>query len=340
MPPLNERLTRRRGFLRTGLRGAAGLVLASACGPVSVPVSPQPSRVPRVGVLVTSLSANRADYEAFREGMQALGWTDGQNVRFEVSSAEGDTSRYDALAATLVDRPVDVIVVASSQAASAARGATRTIPIVMAGVQEPVALGLIENLAHPGGNVTGMSRLTTLLGAKRLELLKDVVTALTRVAMLSDSSAAAGLGLAEIQAAAPGFGLEIQALSVRTVDDFAAAVASATRARAGALITNGALFQAQRTRLAELVVGARLPSIHADRSYVEAGLLMSYGEERTYGYRHAATYVDKILKGAKPADLPVEQPTALELAINLKTAEVLGVTIPSQLAAQVTHWIK
>jgi len=321
---------------------AAGLALLGGCS--SPPArETRPARVPRVGVLLGS-SGPDPYYDAFRESMRELGWIEGQNVRYEVrstrTSSEGNADAIPAQTAALVNLPVDVIHTSGSIAALAAQRATSTIPIVMAGVQDPVALGLVASLGRSGGNVTGLSRLTIQLGAKRLELLKEVVPGLARVAYFWESSPAGALGLADIQAPAQALGLQVQALEVKMVDEFEAAFAAASRERAEAFLTNGALFRQQRVRLAELAARTRLPSIHADRSYAEAGLLMSYGEDLFDLQRRSATYVDKILRGANPAELPVEQPSKFELVVNLKTAQALGVTIPPSLAGQVTEWIR
>jgi putative ABC transport system substrate-binding protein len=329
----------RRTFLVAGARlGASvgGLALLSGCDRPSS-TEARRARIPRIGFLLTAGSTQNLD--AFREGLRQLGWIEGQNIGFEVR--EGDANALAAFGVALVDLPVDVIVTGGSTPALAIKRATSTIPLVMAGVQEPVSLGLVASLAHPGGNVTGLSRLTTQLAAKRLELLKEVVPGLARVAVIWDSSPGAALNLSETQAAAQELGLQVQALAVKSsaADELEAAFAAASRDRAQALIFHGALFQANRARIAVLASSARIPSMHADRGYVQAGGLMSYGENLPDLYLRAAAYVDKILRGAKPADLPVEQPTKFELVVNLKTAQTLGLTIPPSIASRVTEWI-
>jgi len=291
-----------------------------------------------VGLLFGTLV--QRDLDAFRDGLREYGWIDGENVIVDVRSGEGDVTAYEAHAVALVNLPSDLIVTSNSTAALALKRATTTIPIVMAGVQEPLALGLVSSLGQPGGNVTGLGRLTTQLGAKRLEILKEVLTDLSRVVMLWDSSQAAALGVAQIESVAPALGLKVQVLEVKSADDFEPALAAAIRERAEAMITNGALFRVQRERLAQAASRARIPSIHSDKSYVEAGLLMSFGEDLPAIYRRSAAFVDRIFRGAKPADLPIEEPRVFEFAVNLTTAEMLGLHIPQSLGSRVTEWIR
>lgn len=333
-----ERALTRRDLVRAVARlgvSTAGLVLLSGCDSRSAGES-APVRVPRVGFMVLNLANNSQDFAAFREGMRKFGWFEPQNVTFAPRSAEGV---LDAVAAELVRLPADVIVTSNSTCALALQRATRTVPIVMAGVQEPEALGLVTNLAQPGANITGLSRLTTQLAAKRLEILREVIPGLVRLTVLWDTTPGATLNLRETEAAAAAIGLQVQKVAVKSAEDFEAAVAEASQQQAEVVLLHGGLFRAQRTRIAEVMVRARLPSMASDRSYVEAGTLLSYGEDAVDLFLRAAKFVDKILRGAKPADLPVELPTAFEFVVNLKTAHALGLSIPPSVASRVTTWI-
>jgi len=290
-----------------------------------------PVKVRRIGLLSQYSPSDTAPlHQAFRLGLRDLGWVEGKNISIEYRYAEGGADRLPDLAADLVRLKVDVIVASASSASLAAQKATRAIPIVMASGGDPVAGGLVESLARPGGNVTGLSQMTTEMAGKRLELLKEIVPKLSRVAVLWDPQIAGStLTWKEIQLAARQLGIQLQSLEVRSPNDFDQAFADATRARAGALfITQAPVITTNLKRIAGLAAKSRLPTIFHLSEFADAGGLVAYGADRADMYRRAATFVDKILKGAKPGDLPVELPTKFELVVNMKTAKVLGITIP------------
>jgi putative ABC transport system substrate-binding protein len=297
-----------------------------------------PEKVPRVGYLNPGSSSDplrQRRLEAFRQGLRDLGYVDGQNIAIESRWAEGQYDRYPALAADLVRLRVDVIVAMSGAATQAAQQATRTIPIVMSLVMDPVGSGLVPSLARPGGNVTGTSVMGPDLAGKQLELLREAVPKVSRVALLRHpANPASAHYLREAEAAARVLGVRLQTLEARNPQEIDRAFAAMTRERAGGLlIFPDALFGTQRRQIAELAAKRRLPSIFLIGSpeYAEAGGLMVFSPNLFDLERRAATYVGKILKGAKPADLPVEQPTKFELVINLRTAKALGLTIPPSL---------
>jgi putative ABC transport system substrate-binding protein len=272
--------------------------------------------------------------EAFRQGLRALGYVEGQNLVLEYRYAEGSAERLPALAAELVQRQVDVIVAGGVPAIRAAQQATRTIPIVIAGVTDPVGQGLVSSLARPGGNTTGLSLLNEELPGKRLELLKETVPQSTRIAVLANPALPAYASrLHNLTVAAQALGLHLHVVEVCRADELDSAFAAMTRAGVDALlvIAEPALMDGLRGQVADLATTSRLPAIYDWKMYVDAGGLMAYGPSLPGIYRRTATYVDKILKGATPADLPVEQPTKFELVINLKTAQALGITIPPTL---------
>jgi putative ABC transport system substrate-binding protein len=271
--------------------------------------------------------------EAFRQGLRELGYVEGQNIAIESRWTEGKDDRLPGLAADLVRSKVDVIVAETGAATRAAQQATRTIPIVMSTVNDPVGSGLVASLARPGGNVTGLTIMSPDLVGKQLELLKEVVPKVSRVALLRHpDNPASAAQLREAQAAAQALGVRLQTLEARSPQEIDDAFAAMTRERAGALlIIPDTLFWSQRRQIVELAVKRRLPSMRIGESYAEAGGLMSYGPSYLDLERRAATFVDKILKGANPADLPVELPTKFELVINLKTAKAIGLTIPQPL---------
>jgi len=291
----------------------------------------QPKKVPRIGFLGgASASFYAARTNAFRQGLNELGYTEGKNIDIEYRYAEGKFDRLPDLAAELVGLKVDVIVAAPTPSVLAAKKASATTPIVFASVVDPVASGLVASLARPGGNITGLTILGPELSGKRLELLKEVLPNVTRVAALWNSAnPAQELVWKEMQAAAQQLHLQLQSLEVRSANDFDIAFKAALRERAQALIPSGEpLINTQLKRIVEFAAKNRLPAMYAGPEAVDAGGLMSYAPNYTDHYRRAAVYVDKILKGAKPADLPVEQPTKFEFAINLKTAKQIGLTIP------------
>jgi len=305
----------------------------------------QAGKVPRIGFLsLTSPSDRPPLLDAFRQGLRELGWVEGQNIVIDYRYAEGRVDRLPDLAAELVRLKVDLIVAsAGTQAATAAKNATETIPIVMIYVRDPVGTGLIASLARPGGNVTGVSGSAGLgLFAKQLELLKETVPKIRRVAILSNpDNAYHQLAIREVNVAARSLGVQLQLLEARGPNEFDGAFAAMAKERVGALLVlSDAIFGSHGTRLADLAARSRLPAAFGVRDDVEAGGLMSYGPSILDSYRQAATYVDKILKGAKPADLPVEQPMKFELVLNLKTAEALGLTIPPLILFQADEVIR
>jgi len=298
---------------------------------VSVAQAQQPAKIPPIGFLgATSLSATSARIEAFRHGLRELAYVEGKNIFIEYRWAEGKIERLPELAAELVRLKVDVIVTSSAAPTRAAKEATTTIPIVMANDNDPVGSGHVASLARPGGNVTGVSTLAPEISGKQLELLKEMVPKLSRVAVLgtSTNSGYAQL-LREVELAAGAFKVKLQYLDVLNAKDIETAFRAASKERAGAvLVLASPVNFAQRTQIAELAVKNRLPAIYAQTEYTEAGGLMYYGANTPDLFRRAATYVDKILKGRTPADLPVEQPMKFEFIINLKAAKQTGLTIP------------
>ena len=294
----------------------------------------QPTRVQRIGVLSTgSLSAGEHLFKAFQERLREFGYIEGQNVAFEARGADGRNERLPGLATELLRLDVDVIVTIGTPAAVAAKQATSTLPIVTAVVADPVGAGLIASLARPGGNVTGIADLDEELTGKRLELLKEIVPGLSRVAVMwKAGNPAHETALREAEVAARSSGLQLKHREVRAASEFQTAFALMTKEHVGALVLLAdSMFATYRTQLVNLSAKNRMPAIFWRREFVEAGGLMSYGTIYPELYRRAADYVAKILKGAKPADLPVEQPTQFELVINLKTARALGLTIPQTL---------
>jgi len=303
----------------------------------------QAKKIRRIGLLSPFSPADSALWhQAFRQGLRDLGWIEGKNISIEYRYAEGRSDRLPDLAADLVRLQVDIIVASVAPDALAAKNATRTIPIVMASAGDPVQLGLVDSLARPGGNITGLSQMAYELAGKRLELLKEIVPKLSRVAVLWDPpDRGSTLSWNEIQLPGRQLGVQLHSLEVRSPNDFDKAFEEATRAGADALaIMPSPLFVTNLQRLAALAAKSRLPSIFHLRAFVDAGGLVSYGIDRSDLFRRAATYVDKILKGAKPADLPVEQPMKFELVINLKAAKQIGLTIPPNVLARADKVIK
>jgi putative tryptophan/tyrosine transport system substrate-binding protein len=292
----------------------------------------QPKKVPRIGFVSPSGDPNDPgpQVEGFRQGLGDLGYIEGKNILVEYRYMEGMSGRIPSLVAELVQLKVDVLVVAPLQAIRAAKQATKTIPIVMVTTVDPVAAGLVDSLARPGGNVTGLTRLTRELSAKRLELLKEVVPGISRVGVLWEASPGGTIGFKEYEAAAPALKIQLQSLEVRGPNpDLEGAFQAAAKGRANALITiRSVLLLSYPKRIADLAIQNRMPSMSEGSVFVEAGSLVSYAASDAESFRRAAYYVDRILKGTKPADLPVEQPTKFELVINLKTAKQIGLTIP------------
>jgi putative ABC transport system substrate-binding protein len=312
---------------------------------VAVPAeAQQPKKVPRIGFLSGfSSSSDRKRVEAFRQGLRELGYVEGQNVFVEYRYAGGNADENPKLAAELVSLKVDLIVVGGgSGLARAVKGSTKTIPIVITGGSDPVGAGLVASLAQPGGNITGLTAIAAELAGKRLELLKETLPKLTRVGVLwNPTDQGSAQGLKEIEIAAPTLGLEVQSIQVRSPSNFESAFKAAIAGQARALqVLGSGLINSHRNRIIEFATKSRLPTMFADAALVEAGGLMSYGPNAPDLYRRAATYVDKILKGAKPADLPVEQPTKFELVINLKAAKQIGLTIPPNVLARADKVIK
>jgi putative tryptophan/tyrosine transport system substrate-binding protein len=305
----------------------------------------EPKKIPRVGYLSAGASCPGANerLEAFRQGLNSLGYVEGANIRIECRSAEGKFDRLPSLVAELVQLKVDVFLMGTLVAIRAAKQASTTIPIVMVLSVDPVATGLVHSLAHPGGNVTGLTNLARDLSGKRLELFKEVVPELSRVGVLRDAGdPSAALGLKEYEAVASALKVQLQSLEVRGPNpDLENAFQSAVNGHATGLITiRGTLFNRYLKQIAELAIKHRLPSMHEGIQYVEPGGLMSYATNDLNQWRRAATYVDKILKGAKPADLPVEQPTKFEFIVNLKAAKQIGLTIPPNVLARADKVIR
>jgi putative ABC transport system substrate-binding protein len=320
---------------------AGGLLAA----PLAVEAQ-QAAKVARIGFLSLHVAPNRHLREAFRQGLRDLGYLEGRNVVIEYRDAEGKVERLPALAAELVALKVDVIVTGGgTPTALAAKQATKSIPIVFASAPDPVTDGLVTSLARPGGNVTGSSNLNPELVGKCLEQLKQAVPGVSRVAVLWQPGAMDERTekdmLKRAEVAGRALGVRLQVVEARGPADFGRAFSDMTRARADALTVLGsAMFFSERKRLLDLTAKNRLPAVYSQREFVDAGGLMAYGPNLADFFRHAATYVDKILKGAKPADLPVEQPTKFELVVNLKTAKALGLTIPPSLLARADQVIQ
>jgi putative ABC transport system substrate-binding protein len=297
----------------------------------------QQSAIPVIGVLhPTSREAFAENLRGFRQGLKETGYVEGENVAFEFRWANGQLDRLPELAADLVRRRVAVIASASPPAAFAAKEATATIPIVFGMAQDPVKLGLVASLARPGGNLTGVNFLLTELAAKRLEMLCAMVPTAKRLAVLVNPAQATNTESTsqEVQAGAQAIGLQIRVLNVGTNREIDAAFASFEHERPDALfIGSGSLFNGRRVQLTQWAAHQRIPASYAGREFVEAGGLMSYGSNTTDGYRQSGAYVGRILKGAKPADLPVVQSTKFELVINAQTARMLGLTVPDKLLA-------
>ena len=319
----------RRRFLLTSLAGALATPLAAE--------AQQAAKMWRVGYLAAGAQSENLNYlNSFRQGIRDLGYVEGRNIAIEYRWGEGNYERLPPLAAELVHLRVDVIVAANAPSAQAAKDATREIPIVMTVLVDPAAAGLVASLARPGGNVTGLSIMAPELVGKHLELLKEVVPKVSRVAVLGNPSNPGTTSQVQAAgAAAQALGLQLQLMEARDPSDLEHAFEAMKRARVDAvLVLVDAMFGSQRERIARLAIQHRLPAVSGLTRHAHAGDLLAYGASRVDVYRRAATYVDKILKGAKPADLPVEQPTKFELVINLKTAKALGLTIPPSLLAR------
>ena len=303
----------------------------------------QAKKVPRIGFLTAaSPSSVAARIEAFRQGLRELGYVEGKNIVIEYRYAAGKLERQSALAAELVHLKVDIIVTGGPTATGAAKEATATIPIVMAQDFDPVSTGLVASLARPSGNITGLATLYPEISGKQLELLKEIVPRLSRLATLGTSTIPGNAqALKEMELAAGVFGVKLQYLDVIATKDIEPAFRAASKGRADAVLALvGAVLNSHRIQVADLAAKNQLPAVYGHSDFVEAGGLMSYGTSVTDLFRRAATYVEKILKGRKPADLPVEQPTKFELVINLKAAKQIGLTIPPNVLVRADRVIK
>jgi putative tryptophan/tyrosine transport system substrate-binding protein len=303
----------------------------------------QPVKTPRIGVLMSgSPETRRAVLDAFRQGLRDFGYTDGRNIVIEYRFTEGKDERLADLASELIQLKVDVIVTSGIPPALAAKRATTTIPIVVAAASDLVSAGLVASLSRPGGNITGTNSLTAELSGKRLELLKEVLPRLSRVGALWNQLNPGAIGsIGETQDAARALQLQLLSLPVRDPNDLEVVITTAVKGGAEALVViQDTLTNVHRTRIVQLAARSRLPAVYGSAPFAEAGGLISYGSSITGNYRRAAYFVDKILKGAKPEDLPVERPTKFELLINLKTAKQIGLTIPPNVLARADRVIR
>jgi len=319
---------------------ALGAMLFALCMPAE---AQQPTKIPRIGYLSgSSPSTSPARRKAFQQGLRELGYVEGKNIIIEWRFAEEKFDRLPALAAELVRLKVDIIVTAGPQTTRPAKQATSTIPIVMAQDPDPIGDGFVASLARPGGNITGLSSLAPELSGKQLELMKEIVPKLSHVAVFGTSiNPGNAQNLREVELAAKAFGVKLQYLDVLSPNDIETAFQAASKPRADAvLMLPGSVLVLRRAQLTDLAIKSRLPAIYPQTEYTEAGGLMYYGTNTPDLFRRAATYVDKILKGAKPADLPVEQPTKFEFVINLKTAKQIGLTIPPNVLARADKVIR
>jgi len=317
---------------------AASLSLFDLAGGVDT----QPKTQRRIGVLLVGPSFESKEAQAFRQGLGDAGYTEGRDVAIEWRYASGDYAKVPELVTDLIQRNVEVIVVDSAAGARAAKQATSRIPIVMSAVGDPVGEGLVSSIAHPEGNVTGLSLMSRELTTKRLELLREVAPRAKRVAILWNPDVTFhAAAVQELKAAAPGMSIELKAVAAHGPADFGVAFSAVERERAQAMyVLENAAFSNHRAELLEFVNSAQIPAIYGVRSFVTAGGLMSYGANLSDLFRRSAKYVDKILKGAKPGDLPIEQPTKFELVVNLRTARVLGITIPASVLVQADEVIR
>jgi putative ABC transport system substrate-binding protein len=334
-------LSRRQVMLGASVAGAGLLV---GCGRLPWQ-APQPAKVPRLGYLSGSPPPPAGLVETlqgFRQGLQDLGYTEGQNIVIEYRWADGNEERLPALAVELVELNVDVILAGGLAAGLAAKAATSTIPIVLGTSPDPVGAGLVTSLARPGGNVTGLSLLASRLSAKRLELLRDAVPSVARVAVLAYAGqATVEQDWDEMRVAAQALRLHLQRLNVGQPDEIVGAFEAAAREGADGLTALPSQFLAREpARIVDLAARYRLPAMYEARNFVDVGGLMAYGANIADTYRRAAYYVDRILRGAKPADLPVEQPMTFEFVVNLKTARELGITFPNEIMLQVTEVVQ
>jgi len=329
----------RRAFVSSlaVLAACPATVLSPRSGYAQQPATPR-----RIGVLLGIFSPESKETQAFRRGLLDAGYSEGRDVVIEWRSVNGDYARVPELVADLAQRKVDVIVVTTTIAAQAVKRATSTIPIVIAIVADPVGSGLVASLAHPGGNVTGLSNMSIEVSAKRMQLLKEAIPGVTRVAVLwNPDTPYHTTVIEELKAVAPSLSIKLSFVAARTRERFGPAFSAASRQHAEALyVIHDNLFFTHRTTLLELASIARLPAIYPARDYAAEGGLLSYGANIQDQMRRSAGYVDRILKGAKPGDLPIEQPSVFELVVNLKTAKALGVTIPQSVLLQADEVIR
>ena len=320
-------MIRRREFI-AGLGSAAAWPMVTR--------AQQTDHIQRIGVMmsVANNALGQARFKAFQQGLEKLGWTDGRNLALEVRWSEGRAERYAEITAEFVRLKVDVIVTTATLPTILAKEATQVIPIVFIGAADPVATGLVGSLAHPVGNVTGLSNQSRDIASKRVEMLRQLVPGLRRVAILGNTDNAANvLEMREVQAAADTLGLDVVRLEIRRAEEIASALENLTGPALALYVVIDAVTNANALRINTFALAARLPTMHGTRESVEAGGLLSYGADFLEVYRHSASLVDKILRGTKPGDIPVEQPTRFNLVINLTTAKALGLTIPETLLA-------
>jgi putative tryptophan/tyrosine transport system substrate-binding protein len=325
-----------------GIKAVVVLLVGLALVSVHLAEAQQPAgKVPQIGFLTTGSRVTDAPrIEAFRQGLRELGYVEGKNINIEYLYAEAWSERLSQLAEELVHRKVDLIVAPGTPAVQAAKQATNTIPIIFPGVADPVAFGFVASLARPGANITGLTNYSPELSGKRVELFKEAFPRITRMAVLRDPRQPPD-SFKETQIAGQSLALKLQSLEIRNATDVESAFSAMSRERAEGFITlPHAVVTFHRRRILELAEKGRLPSTHSDKLWVEAGGLMSYGPDSIDIYRRAARYVDKILKGTKPADIPVEQPMKFEFVINLRTAKQLGLTIPPNVLARSDKVIK
>ena len=303
----------------------------------------QPARIPRIGYLNASSASSAASrVEAFRQGLRELGYVEGNNIVIEYRFADGNLDRLGQLLAELVQLNVDIIVSGGPTVTRPAKAATSTIPIVMGFDDDPVGSGFVASLARPGGNITGLSTLAPEISGKQLEILKEIIAKLSRVAVLGSSTrSGTSLSLKEMELAGAAFKVHIQYLDIQESKDIETAFGAASKGRADAILVLGSpVLNLRRTQIVDLAIKNRMPGVYAQPEYIDAGGLMYYGPSFADVFRRAATYVDKILKGAKPADLPVEQPKKFEFIINLKAAKQIGLTIPPNVLARADRVIR
>jgi putative tryptophan/tyrosine transport system substrate-binding protein len=326
------------------VRTATCIAIALFAALLTVSVSyaeQQTKKVPRIGYIGSTASERIShDTDAFLQRLREIGYIDGQNITIDYRYFEGRLERLPEIAADLIHNKCDVIVTAGTEAAQAAKKAIKTVPVVMAFSDNAVRLGIVADLARPGGNITGLTSINSELTGKRIELLREILSRLSRIAVLWNPGNVSNV-LTETESASRSLNVELLSLEVKRSDDLAGAFQAAARQRAEALlVSGGGLFAAHLQRVVDLAAKSRIPAIYPNTRYVEAGGFMTYAEDRVYMFRRAADYVDKILKGANPADLSVERPKKFELVINLKTAKQIGVTIPPNVLARADRVIR